>query len=129
MNPNLARTLAFRAVQKQSDAYADAISEKDRNCCTVNALAALTGIQWIRAYEALRHLRGLRTGIGRRRRPEYRAVYEQFGFTLTRVSTWSSEGRFLVFQVGHVCAVMDGRPVNGLSNTLIEEVYRVERRG
>lgn len=129
MNPNLARTLRFRAAQVETETYARTVQEKDNNCCTVDALHILTECPWKDAYDALKSIgRPFRQGLSTYILEPYLELFRKQGFTLTPVSRMEMTGRFLILTTNHAAALVNGKVVNGLHrNSYITHIFRVER--
>ena len=61
MSPELRARLAFRAAQKTSKVYNDALFNGENNDCSVIALQNLTGITYVAAHDLLKSI-GRQTG-------------------------------------------------------------------
>ena len=128
-NPNLARTLAFRQAQTQTEQYGKSLEEKDDNNCTVVSLQHLTGITYAQAYHAVKAL-GRTRGTGLWSHISYTTsldIYRSLGFTVTRVSRLGLVGKYLVFTRTHAAAVIHGKVINGLKANQITDIFLIER--
>lgn len=129
MNPNLARTLAFRKSMDESQGYAEALERKDGNNCTVKALQLLTGASYKAAYDAVKALgrrrgRGLSVWLDR----EYVELFRTFGCTVTQVTWTEPQGSYLILTDRHACAFVGGRPLNGLDRkNRVLGIWKVDR--
>ena len=137
MNPNLARTLKFRAEQRSSQLYADTVRARDNRDCTVTAFMAITGVDYITAFDALKGLgRRMRSGLTHDKIPEYVAAIKARlgGKRLVRVEgneMWlelkdPGDRSYLVIQYDHAVAIVDGRLRGFYSLGPVMQLWRVE---
>jgi len=127
-NSHLARVLAHRAAQKETNAYSSALADIDGNSCSVHALRLLTGLSYVEAHSAVKKI-GRETGRGllSSKIDEYLKLFEEFGFKLIKVACVPAmSGKYLIVQQDHLAAWVDGRVLNGYSRRGIESIWRVE---
>lgn len=126
MNPNLARTLKFRAAQSKTEVFTKTLQARDNNDCTVIAFQALTGVDY---YTAFRHLKNMGRrfwgGLSHSHINEYVASFEKFGCLTARVSATTEKGNFLVLFHDHAMAMVNGVSINGFSFTPVMAIYEV----
>ena len=128
-NPNLARTLAFRQAQTQTEQYGKSLEAKDGNNCTVVSLQHLTGITYAQAYHAVKAL-GRQRGTGLWAHISYTTyldIYRSLGFKVTKTSRLELVGKYLVFTRNHAAAVINGKVINGLKTNQITDIFLIER--
>ena len=92
----------------------------ERNCCSVFAIAAVTGVSFGKAQRVIRDC-GRVTGSGATAAAVMRAT-EAFGYTVTahypdtqtvaRFAANNPTGKFMCVTSGHICAVIDGEVVD-----------------
>lgn len=118
INPNLARTLAWREKQLSSEKYGNVLQAIETNDCSVRAFQTLTGCTYSVAHATCESLgRNRHNGLPAERIDQYVKAFEAFGVRLDRLfgSVKLDNGRFLLWEHGHLAAVVDGRAVNGWS--------------